>query len=243
VLPRSLYTLASFPLKPSDLKLIYYLSMVAYRYDELPPDAFRYLVLQPGLSDEPLSCSLHVSRIDEVKYESVSYAWGTGQRDQDIVCDDKILKITPNLYSVLQRVRLPDAPRNLWADSICINQEDLEEKGRQVTIMGQIYRSAERVLICMGATGEEHGPNVSSLLHDINKMIDDGFATISDMIEGRKRDGEWDDDWDPWDQFPHSDVSAPVLHDPRWRPSMSLWSKNGSIEAGSFGKQGWHSKG
>lgn len=190
--------------------------MIPYQYDELPPETFRYLVLQPGLSGEPLSCSLHVSRIDEVKYESVSYAWGTGQRDQDIVCDDKILKITPNLYSVLQRVRLPDAPRNLWADSICINQEDLEEKGRQVTIMGQIYRSAERVLICMGATGEEHGPNVSSLLHDINKMIDDGFAAISDMIEGRKRDGEWEEDWDPWDQFPHSDVGAPVLHDPRW---------------------------
>ncbi|KAG9202648.1 hypothetical protein G6514_004140 [Epicoccum nigrum] len=190
--------------------------MTAYQYDELPPDAFRYLVLQPGLSGDPLCCSLHISRIDEIKYESVSYAWGTGQRDQDIVCDDKILKITPNLYSVLQRVRLPDAPRNLWADSICINQEDLEEKGRQVTIMGQIYRSAERVLICMGATGEEHGPNVLSLLQDISKMIDDGFDGISELIEGMERDGQWGEDWNPWDQFPHPDASAPVIHDPRW---------------------------
>lgn len=217
--------------------------MIEYQYDELPPDAFRYLVLQPGLSGEPLYCSLHTSRIDEAQYESVSYAWGTGQRDHDIVCDDKILKITPNLYNVLQRVRLPDVPRNLWADSIYINQEDLEEKGRQVAIMGQIYRSAERVLICMGATGEEHGPNVSSLLHDINKMINDVFATISEVVEDRKRDGDWGEDWDPWDQFPHSDVDAPELHDPRWASINVLveqeWFHRGWVvrEAG-LAKQG-----
>ncbi|KAF2630270.1 hypothetical protein BU25DRAFT_255291 [Macroventuria anomochaeta] len=190
--------------------------MDAYQYDELPPDAFRYLVLLPGVNSDPLRCSLHSSTIDQAHYESVSYVWGTDQRDHDIFCDGRVLKITPNLYRVLLRVRLPDTPRTLWADSICINQEDLREKGRQVTIMGQIYRNAERVLICIGTTGEEHGANVRSLLKDVSEMIDIALIEINRGVEEMKRNGEWQPQWSPWDWFPFSDADAPVLSDPRW---------------------------
>ena len=191
-------------------------TMDAYEYDELPPDAFRYLVLLPGVNSDPLRCSLHTSRIDEADYESISYVWGTDQRDHDIICDGRILKITPNLYRVLQRLRLPKAPRSLWADSICINQEDLEEKGRQVAIMGQIYRNAERVLICMGTAGEEHGPKVLALLEDIRGMIDAGFVVVNETVDEWKRDSNWRPEWDPWVLFPYPEADAPVLRDPRW---------------------------
>lgn len=195
--------------------------MDAYEYDALPVDAFRYLVLSPGVTNDPLSCSLHTSRIDDVRYEAVSYVWGTGQRECVVTCDGRVLKIIPSLYKVLQRVRLPDAPRNIWADSICINQEDLQEKGRQVTMMGQIYRSAERVLICMGTAGEEHGPNVFTLLEDIRAMIEAGVSHITNKLGESVLSSS---ELDPivWNQFPYSDPDAPVLHDPRWASINAL---------------------
>ena len=213
----------------------------AYKYHELPPGAFRYLILNPGVREDPLTCSLHTSFIGETRYESVSYVWGTDQRDHNILCDGKILKITPNLYKVLQRVRLPDVPRNLWADSICINQENLQEKGRQVTIMGQIYRKADRVLICLGSVGEEHGPAALSLLHDVCEMIDIGVAEMNERVEvykqGEGKDYDWDG-WKPWGCFPYSDADAPVLSDQRWASLNILveqeWFKRGWVvrEAG-----------
>ena len=212
--------------------------MEAYEYDELPQDAFRYLTLLAGVGDDPLKCSLHTSLIEKAQYESVSYVWGTHQRDHDIECDGRVLKITPNLYKVLQRVRLPHDPRHLWADSICINQADLHEKSRQVTIMGQIYRNAERVLICIGGSEGEHGPRVLSLLHDVCEMIEIGVTHIHEEIARWKEDGRWDPDWTLWDLFPHPSAGAPVISDPRWASLNVLleqdWFKRGWVvrEAG-----------
>jgi hypothetical protein len=38
-----------------------------------------------------------------------------------------------------------------WADQICIDQENLEERGKQVAIMGEIFRKASKVITYMGA--------------------------------------------------------------------------------------------
>ncbi|KAH6622236.1 heterokaryon incompatibility protein-domain-containing protein [Boeremia exigua] len=195
--------------------------MDAYTYDELPADCFRYLILLPGANSDPLRCSLHTSNINEARYESLSYVWGTDVRDHEIMCDNSILKITSNLHQVLQRVRLTDAPRNIWADSICINQEDLQEKSRQVTIMGQIYCNAERVMICMGADREEHGPNVLALLQDIREMINAGLVHATEgskqkSLVFRNRESAM------WNTFPYSDSKAPLLNDSRWASINAL---------------------
>jgi hypothetical protein len=45
-----------------------------YRYDSLPQDGhFRYLVLQPGIDEEPLQCSLHTALLAEEDFEAISY--------------------------------------------------------------------------------------------------------------------------------------------------------------------------
>ncbi|KAJ8112468.1 hypothetical protein OPT61_g5172 [Boeremia exigua] len=190
--------------------------MAEYEYDGLTSNAFRYMVLLPGVSGDPLRCSLHTSHLDQARFEAVSYVWGTDHRTHDIVCDGKVMKITSNLYKVLQRVRLPDTSRNIWADSICINQKNLQEKSRQVTIMGRIYRKAERVLIYMGSTGQEHGPEVLSLLQDVRDMINMGLAQVQKSLEAIKISGYSDPETDIWDTFPHSEPNALVLRDPRW---------------------------
>ncbi|KAK4107637.1 HET-domain-containing protein, partial [Canariomyces notabilis] len=56
-----------------------------------------------------------------------------------INCNGGVAYIMPNLRDALRQVRLPDRPRRLWVDSICINQANPQEQGRQVSLMGLIY--------------------------------------------------------------------------------------------------------
>ena len=88
------------------------------------------------------------------------------------------MRITPNLFEVLRRVRLPHASRNLWADSICIDQDNKEEKGDQVPIMSQIYRAAKRVLSYVGSDDDGYGPQLCSLVNEVSKIIDDTCKRI-----------------------------------------------------------------
>jgi hypothetical protein len=129
---------------------------VLYQYAKLQDGHLRYLSLHPGTDQQPLECSVHMIPVDVVDFKAVSYVWGSEFRDQLILCDGLVLFITINLSSVLRRLRQPDAPKNLYVDLICINQEDLEEKGHQVAIMGQIYRRACRVLILIGSDDAGH---------------------------------------------------------------------------------------
>jgi hypothetical protein len=44
--------------------------------------------------------------------------------------------------------------RYLWIDSICIDQANSAEKGHQVSIMSQIYETAENVAVYLGLPNE-----------------------------------------------------------------------------------------
>lgn len=66
-----------------------------------------------------------------------------------------MLPVNDNLYSALQRFRLPTRPRLLWVDEVCINQDDKGERGREVKIFHRIYAEAEQVLICLGPASED----------------------------------------------------------------------------------------
>jgi len=67
--------------------------------------------------------------------------------------------VTRNLHAALNRLRLPDKPRTLWVDAICIDQADVVEKGHQVALMGEIYSKTTRGIIFLGEEPEELGFN------------------------------------------------------------------------------------
>lgn len=155
------------------------LSMDNYEYKPLSPGQFiRYMVLEPGKGDDPLICSLHESHVDSAIFEAISYVWGTICRNHAIICDGKQLEITANLRDALQQVRQPDKQRSLWADSICVNQDDLKERSQQVSIMGQIYSKAEKVLLCIGPDHADDAEQASRLTHDANAMILATFKVV-----------------------------------------------------------------
>jgi hypothetical protein len=60
------------------------------------------------------------------------------------------LRVATNLEQAIKHIRSKFAPIFLWADAICINQEDQREREHQVTLMSQVYQKAERVFIWLG---------------------------------------------------------------------------------------------
>ncbi|KAJ9412707.1 heterokaryon incompatibility protein-domain-containing protein [Fusarium oxysporum] len=61
-----------------------------------------------------------------------------------------MLSISGNLDAALRALRRSDVPRLVWADAICINQDDIKERGEQVRMMGQIFSGAFQVVIWLG---------------------------------------------------------------------------------------------
>ncbi|KAK2590523.1 hypothetical protein QQS21_011790 [Conoideocrella luteorostrata] len=173
-----------------------------HQYSALPPGSvFRYFILKPGRGNDKLECSLRSDSLDNPPaYEAVSYVWGSPVRNQTILCDGRVLKITQSLSNVLKRLRLETEPRSLWADSICINQEDVKEKGNQVGLMARIYCSGKQALICLGDDDKGHAKAAAGLIQDINTRI---------LNTCKKNDG-------PWALFPYLGQDDAAFSDTRW---------------------------
>ena len=109
--------------------------------------------MQAAAERQPLSCSLSIVSLDsKPDYETLSYVWGDPSLSNEIIADGSVINITKNLRTALWYLRTPDVARVIWADGICINQSDLDERSFQVQMMGDIYRQAKGVQIWLGET-------------------------------------------------------------------------------------------
>jgi hypothetical protein len=54
-----------------------------------------------------------------------------------------------NLQSALISIRHRRQPLVIWTDAICINQDDVSERGHQVDLMKEIYSAAKLVRVCL----------------------------------------------------------------------------------------------
>ncbi|KAL2694857.1 hypothetical protein Neosp_001445 [[Neocosmospora] mangrovei] len=96
----------------------------------------------------------------------LSYVWGDPTDTEIITINEIPKKVTKNLALFLRQIRaiLPEIltsiawekPALFWADAICINQDDTEERNRQVQLMGSIYGSAPTVLAWLGEAQDSH---------------------------------------------------------------------------------------
>jgi hypothetical protein len=55
-------------------------------------------------------------------------------------------------------------------DSICINQDDTNEKSVQVGTMGDIYARAEQVIVCIGAD-DASGQFIRQVPFEMDKRV------------------------------------------------------------------------
>ncbi|EAT86265.1 hypothetical protein SNOG_06434 [Parastagonospora nodorum SN15] len=148
--------------------------MVGFRYDRLPSaKSLRILSLWPAQSGEPVQVSLETVPEAYVTNslsgcQALSYVWGNTDRTTIITCNGKTLGITKNLYIALQAIRQPDRETTLWADAICIDQDNVEERNEQIKLMATIYSSAKRVLVWLG-----HSQDAEAAFSIANRMVED----------------------------------------------------------------------
>jgi hypothetical protein len=116
-------------------------------------EAFRLAVLLPGTGTAPVQCHLiwESSRHPKRDYTCLSYTWGQIIiRDAAILCDGYRCPVTRNLLAALQGIRKPTTNVLIWIDQLCINQDDVQERGHQVSIMKHIFNQAKDVLVWLG---------------------------------------------------------------------------------------------
>jgi hypothetical protein len=123
-------------------------------YSSLPPhDFIRLLEIFPSDARVILSCRLHIVRLSQARghYEGLSYCWGEDQTSSMVIsCNEREVKLGRNLYDALHCLRLPSQSRIIWADALCINQQNLMERSEQVQQMKLVFEYASRVLVWLG---------------------------------------------------------------------------------------------
>ncbi|KAH8769679.1 heterokaryon incompatibility protein-domain-containing protein [Hyaloscypha sp. PMI_1271] len=139
-----------------------------YEHVALPTTtSIRILELQPGEGTDIIAC--HLSTVESAEappYEAISYAWGRETDTRVINCENRKLRVTANLRDALWRIRDPVEVKFLWADAVCINQNDNEERGFQVRQMPSVYANAVRVLVWIDLP--------SSAFKDFEHLLDSG---------------------------------------------------------------------
>ncbi|KAH6900147.1 heterokaryon incompatibility protein-domain-containing protein [Thelonectria olida] len=167
-------------------------SIQPFVYESLPPSCIRLLERDGRTSDGRLRFNIRVSNITDsnLQYHCLSYTWGNPYAngvysidrfdavDEDyapekqvpILVNEQVLHIQKNLYDALTTIPdnvFAEGPRGadqlVWADAICINQGDMDEKSAQVSIMDRIYSRATFVLAWLGPEDEDTETGLGTL--------------------------------------------------------------------------------
>ncbi|KAH8763236.1 heterokaryon incompatibility protein-domain-containing protein [Diaporthe sp. PMI_573] len=159
--------------------------------EKVPLRTFEYSPVSPGYirvldivssPAEPLRCSLRTVKLGEpdTVFTALSYVWGDGAQPfaMDVVPDNKTIPLTTSLHNALQDLRdcADVQPKTFWADQICINQMDIEEKSHQVAQMDRVYACAKQVVTYLGP-GEEGDNDALDLCLRIHEYFDPLMAT------------------------------------------------------------------
>lgn len=139
--------------------------MGRFQYEPISRDAdIRVLRIHAG-SNGDIICELKPISFGSASYLALSYVWGKYEAPatmskihiQKAIGSSSIitaLAVRSNLYAALKQLRHPTKDVDCWADAVCIDFENEEERELQLALMQSIYQRAERVLHWLGR--EEH---------------------------------------------------------------------------------------
>ncbi|KAG4440934.1 hypothetical protein IFR05_003563 [Cadophora sp. M221] len=120
------------------------------------------ILQKPHPKDGRLQCSLTVVSLlqdpKDLQYQALSYTWGKADNSNlKIWVNGVLVPVRRNLLCALRVLRAdPEADSlPIWIDALCINQQDILERGHQVDMMGVVYRGAQRVIAWLGTPDPE----------------------------------------------------------------------------------------
>ena len=153
-----------------------------FHYPNLPrrEGAIRLLVLWPAASNsDGIKCQLAWENLrNNPDFEALSYVWGNPQDSRTIEVNGVPCPVTYNLEVALRHFRNRTAPRVLWVDALCINQNDAAEKSFQVQQMAKIYGEAREVLIWLGTESRTTATAYSAICATFLEMYGPMFELV-----------------------------------------------------------------
>ncbi|KAI1400566.1 heterokaryon incompatibility protein-domain-containing protein [Hypoxylon fuscum] len=153
----------------------------------------RLLEVSPGNRGEIVKARLIYASLlnpEDIDYETISYAWGDATKLDDVNINGRVIDVPASSAAAIKCMRKLDTPRRLWIDAICINQDDLAERGHQVSIMSEIYKSSRQNLVYLGEedeTAENAFDSLRRVYQEIERKTNgkSGFRTkISQFSRG-----------------------------------------------------------
>ncbi|KAL9088486.1 MAG: hypothetical protein Q9165_006210 [Trypethelium subeluteriae] len=142
-------------------------------YDKLEkPGAIRILNVFPGSPEDwEVHCELILGTILDFKqreehsppikfepYDALSWCWGIHNEESWINIrkgGTRYAKaVRSDLVAALRALRHHEHDRRLWIDAVCIDEDNVTERNRQVEMMADIYGNADCVRIWLGNPSE-----------------------------------------------------------------------------------------
>jgi len=117
-------------------------------------------------------------------YIAISYTWGPTTQKGSIILDGRMHTVPKTVELALQSWRSQFGRRAMkgkdgttnfaWLDYLCINQEDMDDKARQLLRMQSIYQLSYTVVVHLGAEKEDSGLAID-LINKIAWNFKQGF--------------------------------------------------------------------
>ena len=169
------------------------------------PNHIRVLTINQGFASDPIECILTIRPLTILEpptptsqvtptgqvlpYEALSYHWGSGNATLKIKIYTQgfpgTFPVRSNLYAALNQLRLPDRPREIWIDAICIDQDDDDERSAQVSLMAHIYSEATSVCVWLG----EASPDSNLALNFISRIVK--LDEFDSLVADERTPQEW----------------------------------------------------
>lgn len=119
---------------------------------------------------------------DAPEFVAISYTWGSPSNLSSVLLNDSRIEVRENCHNALLQCRQQNIKQHIWIDSICINQDNIDEKGTQVAMMASLYRHASQVLVSIQPShqSEPRSGNVASKI----------LVELADMVKEKLLAGE-----------------------------------------------------
>ncbi|KAG8362266.1 hypothetical protein FVEN_g90 [Fusarium venenatum] len=164
----------------------------SYRSLNKPSKQIRLIEVKAQQPKAPLELNLSIHTLNKAPdFYAVSYTWGSGELSEMVLINGNPMMVTGNCYYALSQIHSHSKSSTsgttskrvyLWIDSICINQNDMKEKGYQVTMMFDIYSKAIKVLACVGPH-ENDSEILNEVLEETKSFQGNLYSIREDIIQ------------------------------------------------------------
>ena len=134
----------------------------------------RLFRLIPAESDGILTRIITIHDFEHCpQYKALSYTWGNPLPTREISIEGQRFPVRENLWQFLNAVREHNKDW-LWIDQVCIDQNTVDERNHQVSLMAKIYAKADEVIIWLGIKADNSDKAMEAINSGFNSTRQHG---------------------------------------------------------------------